>query len=314
MEDYGKKTIHDITFSAKHLLTRAVQAIRKFRRNCIVQEKKSSYKTGKDFLTNADTSTQNEILRCCIESFGENLFIVAEETKDLLPDVSRHLENQDIESCKIICVLDPIDGTKSFMNNETGLFGPMFTLMTNEYRVLFSAVVSAWPYFYFYYRDSSTNVAYYVEPDQPGLGSEVSTPLPKVTGERIEDDYIYVRDGKRMFLDSRFPLQKIIRDFKGIDVIHGGFGLSVSHLWKQMASAFIFRYNFSTPWDMIPPLSISYRLGYETFAYDFKQQKFVPRKLSFELKEKKIPREEQTYILIAHPNVMESINKNIEKK
>lgn len=307
MEYYGKMNIHALTLLCKELLRRGVVTINHYRDNCDVMQKDTTYKS-QDVVTIADSSVQDTILKSFIEVFGDDLFIVAEESDNIDAGIKKMLESQDLKKCKLICVIDPIDGTKSFIKNEPAHFGPMFTIMTKTKEVLFSVVSSAWPFYYFYIRKGSRKGGWYIEDKDAALPESIASHIQMAPEKSIKDNYIHLRNGPGHFANKGFPFNKIKSVFKDYDLGHGGIGLSFARLWRQHVSAFLFKCSYYTPWDMIPPLSITYSLGYKTYVIDKSDGLFHERNIDFSLEEKKFGKPEKFFLLVTNEFTKERIN------
>ncbi|MES2642774.1 MAG: inositol monophosphatase family protein [Myxococcota bacterium] len=250
---------------------RGIQAIRRARHAFESESKGLKDGGGEDFVTSADRGAQAAMVKVLSEDFP-HFGIVAEE--DGLHRPSTHPDD-------LWFSLDPLDGTSAFRRRQSGGFGPMLALARGE-TVIAAFVGDAMTQEVFGYKPGSDKV-WRSAPDLP------PERLEPWTTRRLAGQYVLLRDnpwaysarGQALCLRtfdgplgvSKPPL------FAGMETANGSIGLSFARLWKGEVGAHLLRPNKQTPWDLLPVLGISLRLGFVFLRLgpDGALTPFVPR-------------------------------------
>lgn len=236
----------------KEMVERAMSRIQKELQEHEVADKENKYKK-EDLVTSADYGAQREIVKIIEECFPM-AGIVAEENG---------LRKDPRGEQKYWFTIDPLDGTKAFVREQSDGIGCMVSLFDGK--EVIAACVG----------DVMTGEKYYFKP-----GSENTNRLHKQRHRYLK----YQEKSKRRLLLRDHPGMYSLKIqlmsnpgsgvFDSIDVSNGSIGVNMAKLWKNEVQAVALRPVTAMPWDWLPVIGISKRLGYKFFELTDKN-KFV---------------------------------------
>lgn len=283
---FGPMNGHLIGAGVREVVIRANQLI--FAKwNSFKEEQKEDRPDGReDFVTDADKEAQKlyvKLLRERYPLFG----IVAEEADLSIPCTHPHLN--------IFFTVDPLDGTKAYIRRQSDSIGTMISLCCN------GVVICA------YIGDCNTGEIYGYRPGsnlvhrirRNGDTSVLSINEDKMLSTR----YVMLRDFPREYSDH---VQKMVRKvvdggiFSGGDARGGSIGVTMARLWKDEIGAVILHGTAGvadnpdhgdTPWDTMPVMGISQKLGFLFREIDAETGVLVPWRIKVSNKKQFNPNE-----------------------
>lgn len=241
--NYGDLMPRTIGLAMKEMVRRVILSIREHRMAFEVSEKKGLDGKWDDLVTNADKEAQEIYVNIIKENFP-NFGIIAEE-EHLRVEPTKDFED-------IYFTIDPLDGTRAFIRKQSHGIGTMISLICDD------EVIAA------YVGDVMTEEVYGFSPESDAVyrisdfGSVVELSGPSTD----KDQYITLRKDPRTYSDGAIS---IIDSFKGITVETGSIGTHVSDIWKGVVGAMILEPGFQTPWDTMPIVGISKKLGFKFY-------------------------------------------------
>lgn len=266
--NYGSLNPHVIGIAIKEIVRRAIEDIWKNRIEFESHNKEVDYKPDKnDVFTSADLASQNIFVRKiteCFPFFG----IVAEE--------EGFTKKCQMPNGNLFFTIDPLDGTKAFARRQSGGFGPMVSLCSDE------EVIAA------YVGDAMTKELYYYRPESQkthrlNFGDGQCEKLLIVPDKPLKDQYVLLRDNP---LDIPEPYRTLAQSvqhnglFKDIEVQGGGIGTGMARLWKGEVGGYVIRSGYQAPWDLMPVWGMSKKLGFEWLYFDQSEKKWRMRSIS----------------------------------
>lgn len=284
---------HMISKVMKEILRRQIIIIRKERFNFQVEEKIGYSGKLDDVRTTGDTKSNEEAIKeimKCFPGFG----IISEESM-LVPCTLIDLD--------LYFVIDPLDGSRAYVRQQSDSFGPMIALISGD-EVIAAYVGDAMTGEIYGYRPESTSV-YRI--DFKRGKSLVDSHQKKLAGSWIlarNNPFDFSPMAKRMFGNP-----KKTRLFGGMEVNGGSIGLTMAKVWKGQFSATIFKGRVLTPWDFSPILGISEKLGYIFLEID--NRKKTVNKLQFVPPRKVTPLKKE--IMIIHQSNLPELEAWIKK-
>lgn len=250
--DFGPINGHLISTAMKTMVGRAIGIIRRR-----FYEAKAEFKVGDDGMMNnavttADLEVQAFYHRAITEGFP-TFGIVAEEGK-----VNKPCTFPDHD---IWFTVDAIDGTRAFIRQASHGIGTMVSLVYDG-EVVGACIGDATTEEIYGYRPGSNTVhrisfLEHVETlsAEPGTGP--------FTGQ-----VVLLRDPVALhsvFIQRLVHLSGIFREQ---EIVRGSIGLSMARLWKKEVGAVILRPGSQKPWDCVPFVGISRKLGFVFLKVD----------------------------------------------
>lgn len=249
MDDFGPANPSLVKRSMVEAVQRGIQAIRRARFAFESESKGFKDSGAEDFVTTADREAQTAMVKVLSEDFPQ-FGLVGEEDGLFRP--STH-------PADLWFTIDPLDGTSAFRRRQSGGFGPMVALVRGE-TVIAAFVGDAMTQEIFGYKPGSERV-WRSGPDIP---HQRLKPWQK---SQLSGQYVLIRDnpwqytacGQALCLRSVHGVAPI---FAGMETASGSIGLSFARLWKGEVGAHLLRPGKQTPWDLLPVVGISLRLGF----------------------------------------------------
>ncbi|MFA6297197.1 MAG: inositol monophosphatase family protein [Candidatus Paceibacterota bacterium] len=231
------------------MVNKAIQIIQQECHELTIENKVAYDGVGEDFATNGDKKAQEMYVREIKKHFPGVGMIGEEENLRVPCTIAGH---------DIFFTLDPLDGTKAYKRKQSHGVGTMIALVED------GKIVAA------YVGDANTGevYGYCAVGDGADKDDEVvrhrfgrKSLLKPNTEEGLKDQYILLRDGPHTF-------PGIEKKFKNLEVGGGSIGTHVARLWKGEVGAVMLEPNYETPWDLVPVLGITLRLGFKFFKID----------------------------------------------
>jgi fructose-1,6-bisphosphatase/inositol monophosphatase family enzyme len=251
----------------KDIMRRAIEEVWKRRIGFVGQEKIVEYKADpKDLVTDADFAAQEIFIRKldeCFPGYG----IVAEE--------HGFHRKCTLDGAKLFFTVDPLDGTKAFSRRQSGGFGPMLSLCTED------AVIAA------FVGDAMTKELYYYRPESDKVHrlnfGDLQYERMMIDNElKLSEQYVVLRDNP---LDVPEAYRRVAQTtkhgglFKDIEVQGGGIGTGMARLWKREIGGYVTKSGLQMPWDLLPVWGISEKLGFICLRYDTDRKRWVERSI-----------------------------------
>jgi len=251
-QEYGELNGHAISIIMRELVRRAIGRIYA-RRVAFEANTKMGY-DGKldEVFTTADTAAQRAYVKSLLECFPE-YGIVAEEDGLSVPCTHPNLD--------IWFAVDPLDGTKAFTRRQSHGVGSMIALVCN------GEVIAA------YIGDTNTNEVFGFRPDSGKVHriSDYDTieRLSEIDFKPLSEHRVMLHDEAEMHSSAvQWLVRRSNRIFRGQEVTGGSIGMKAARLWTGEIGAMIMHPGWQTPWDLIPVLGISQKLGFVTISID----------------------------------------------
>ena len=296
--EYGGLTGHAIGIIMREAVRRAMLLIQKNRHYKFkVHVKLGSSGKMDDVYTDVDTAAQAlyiKILSQCFPTFG----IAAEE--GLSVPCSHDLN--------IHFTVDPLDGTRAFIQRQSYGIGTMISLICSG-TVLAAYVGNVISQEIYGSRPGSNNVWKFDESDEHAPPEKLCID----TSKPCDRSYVLLTDSH--YKHSKFAqhLTGPINEgglFKGYHVMNGSIGTNMAQLWKGEVAAMILRQNVETPWDSCPTYGLSKKLGFIVCKIDHINNQLVP----YEPRISPITRFRPFEVLIVHGNYFEQIAYKLKKQ
>jgi fructose-1,6-bisphosphatase/inositol monophosphatase family enzyme len=238
---FGAVNGHIIGRVAKETVRRAIVAIRNEQAAFDITAK-VGYSSGKmdDVFTSADTAAQEIYLKMVQECFPLH-GVVAEEDK---------LRIEPSGGCRAVWTIDPLDGTKAFIREQSHGIGTMIAL------VLDGEVISA------YIGDINTMECFGYRPGSNQVHRITRLDIAKkLTYKPLKEGKLYalLRDPPSFYGRKT---RKLLKRCNNHQVDGGSIGTWMARLWKREVGAVCLTPGTETPWDAAPILGISLKLGY----------------------------------------------------
>lgn len=270
---------HQLKDSIQELVRRAIEAIRKKRFHFEAEDKENPRKTF-DLLTDADLLAQKIVGDGLRERFPE-AGIVGEE--------NLFVPSQD----GVVFTIDPLDGTKAFVRQESGNISVMIGVLY-ENKIVSAFVGDVWTKEIFYFRPTSPNTHRLIDfefpfplnPFNPEEATQQSAILFRDDPYRIPGfDFLAIRDKfTKHFIES------------------GSIGITFTKLLKKEAHALLLHMKYYTPWDTVPIVGLAQQLGYQ--FYSVQNKGFAP--FTFDLRLEPYDLDER--ILVCHPSLLSRLS------
>ena len=231
---------HIVGVVAKEMVRRAIVAIRK-EQDAFKVSKKAGY-TGKmdDVFTSADRAAQDIYLKLLRENFPL-CGVVAEEDK---------LRIEPSGECRAVWTVDPLDGTKAFIREQSHGVGTMISLVQD------GEVICA------YIGDVNTQECFGYRPGSSKVHRITRLDIAKPLRHKP------LNEGK-LYALLRYPpasygpkTRRLLKRCDNHQVDGGSIGTWIARLWKREVGAVFLTPGMETPWDAAPILGISLKLGY----------------------------------------------------
>lgn len=230
----------------KDVVRRAIEVIRLQRASFEAKEKRGYSGDMNDVFTTADLESQEVYVKILAECFP-GVGIIAEE------NVTRQCI---IEGVDAYFTIDPLDGTKAFVRQQSHGVATMIAFVVN------GTIISAW------IGDVNTCEVYGYRPGSdkvhrliPGQRSQYLHELKR--DRPLSEQNLLLRDYGMSRMPAVLPL---LDRFHDVQIDGGSLGAWFTRLWKGEAGAAILPPNAETPWDSTPVIGISQRLGFVFFA------------------------------------------------
>ncbi len=228
----------------KEAVRRAVTVIRNQRHTYISTQKEGYGGDLNDVFTSTDTAAQAVYVKCLGEWFP-GVGLIGEEAKLSIPCT---LPNIDA-----YFTIDPLDGTKAFVRDQSHGVASMLSLVVNGH------VVSAW------IGDVNTEELYGYR-----AGSEKVHRIDQYERSR----YLHMKERKddlgKSYILLRDPLLEttpvevtvLVKRSKEYQIDGGSIGTWMARLWKGEVDGVVLSPGHETPWDSTPIMGISQKLGF----------------------------------------------------
>jgi fructose-1,6-bisphosphatase/inositol monophosphatase family enzyme len=245
--EFGPATASLVKRSMFEAVRRGIQVIRRERLAFESRTKGLRDDGGADFVTTADLAAQAAMVKVLREDFP-HFGIVGEE--EGLAHPSEHPDD-------LWFTVDPLDGTSAFRRRQSAGFGPMVSLVRG------TDVIAA------FVGDAMTEEIFGCKPDSLNVWrSSRDAGAERLVGganPRLAGQYVLLRDNPWDYTPAAQALCTRPRAsalFGGMETANGSIGLSFARLWKGEVGAHLLRPGRQTPWDVLPVLCISERLGF----------------------------------------------------
>lgn len=277
----GEMNGHAVGIVLRELVRRATAVIRN-ERQVFEVTKKTSYAgvSEGDMLTSADRKAQEIYLKSLRECFP-GIGVIAEEDSLFI---------KPTDALGTYFTVDPLDGTKAYVRRQSHGVGTMIALVQGM------EILSA------YIGDVNTQEIYGYRPGSSRVhritAVNVSEELKHNHNTPLTEQYVLLRDPERVY--SPLSQRTILKSFKNVVVDGGSIGVWLARLWKGEVGGAILPPSWETPWDSMPIIGISKKLGYQFFRPSDEGTEW----LSFDPSpfQEKYKREHET--LIVHPGDM----------
>ncbi|TSC62497.1 MAG: hypothetical protein G01um101448_601 [Parcubacteria group bacterium Gr01-1014_48] len=274
-----------------------MKVIRRERFNFEVYAKSGHSGKMDDVYTDPDKAAQAIYvrgLRECFPTYG----IAAEEDGLSIPCT---------HELNIHFTVDPLDGTRAFIRQQSHGIGTMLSLICSG-TVLGAYVGDVMSQEIYGSRPGSRNVWRFDESDRYTKPEKliVKTSVP------FEKRYVLLTDSH--YKHSLFT-QQLIEPlehgglFKGYNVMNGSIGTNMAQLWKSEVAAMVLQPHVETPWDFCPTYGISKKLGLVFCKIDQGSKSLIP----YEPLVSPIKRFRPFEVLVVHENYVERMNDKIKK-
>ncbi len=284
----------------KRMLVMVNKAIKIIRDNCgdVQAEIKLSYAgVNDDCVTIADRLAQEMYLRE-IKKFFPTFGIIAEEKELTIPCTDPRFN--------VYFTIDPLDGTKAFARKQSHGVGTMLALVCDE-KIVAVAI-----------GDANTGEIYSYANDEDRcivqrLRFGKAYRLEPITEKPLTDLYAFLLDHPR---EQPPVVQKMILPhpkhgglFKDFEIGSGSIGLRFARLWKGEVGGIFLTPTYETPWDLMPVLGISKKLGFKFLRYENETGMFIEAEPKLTKKVVEMPHN----MLIIHEAHIAELNQWINK-
>jgi fructose-1,6-bisphosphatase/inositol monophosphatase family enzyme len=244
----------NVGFILKEIVTRAIFKIREHRYTDVVESKGVTADGKNDVYTPGDTEAQRLYVQYLKENFPRVAIIAEEDGLRYIP------EGWD---GRTYFTVDPVDGTKAFTRRQSHGIGTMIGMVQDE------EVIAA------YIGDVNTLEVYGYRPGSSKVHRINLSERDQHVVLNYERPLDFDRNGNNYVL-LRDPLERTLpdtvagwtRDTFGSQVVDGGsIGIWLARLWKREVAAAIVRGSVETPWDSVPVIGITKKLGYRYFTH-----------------------------------------------
>ena len=217
-------------------------------RNGFAVHAKPGYSEGmEDVFTDIDPRAQEIYLRAFTECFP-NAGVIGEEK---VKGSDKPLFIAPKNGCRAYFTIDPIDGTRAFIRQQSHGIATMVALVHDN------EVISA------YIGDVCANETYGYRPGSNHVWRirdlRNSGELHAPSYRPAEEMFVLLRDPPHEY---DLPARKLIPRFKNHEVMGSSIGTWMARLWKQEVGAMLLPAGAETPWDSTPVIGISLKLGY----------------------------------------------------
>lgn len=245
---HGNLTGSIVGLAMKEIVGRAIAEIRSQQHSFEAKAKPNVHKPDKeDFVTSADKAAQAIYIKLLKEAFP-GFGIVAEENELSVPCT---LDGQDLWFS-----VDPLDGTKAFIRRQSHGIGTMLALMQGD-QVIAAYVGDVMTREIYGYRPGSDKVHRIVDGQGERLVIDSERPFRTQTISLREELADYSGFVQRMLLAP-----KELRIDRGYEMTSGSIGIHCARLWKGEIGMILFKPGANMPWDLMPILGISRKLGF----------------------------------------------------
>lgn len=245
---HGEINGHIIGHVLKEAVRRAMRAIQRERFVFEATAKVTAYNPDKaDVVTNADKAAQEIYVTILRESFPQ-FGIVAEEN-DLSVECT-------VPGHELRFTVDPLDGTKAFVRQQSHGVGSMVSLMKDG-EIIAAYVGDVMTGEIYGYRPGSTKVHRLTE-------AGLSSCLEINPARTLREQRLLLRDEPGLY--SPLVQQLVSRPKRldgGYEIGGGSIGIHFARLWKGEVGMTILRPGVNPPWDLMPVLGTSQKLGFE---------------------------------------------------
>lgn len=246
---YGDLNGSIVGLAMKEIVSRAIAEIRSQQRSFEADAKLNQFKPEKeDFVTSADKAAQAIYIKLLKEAFP-GFGIVAEENDLSVPCT---LEGEDLWFS-----VDPLDGTKAFIRRQSHGIGTMLALMQGD-QVIAAYVGDVMTREIYGFRPGSNKVHRIADGKGEQLVIDSRQSLKSQTISLREELGKYSR-----MVQIMLQAQQALRIDKGYEMSSGSIGIHFARLWKGEIGMIILTPGANAPWDLMPILGISEKLGFE---------------------------------------------------
>jgi fructose-1,6-bisphosphatase/inositol monophosphatase family enzyme len=281
MSGFGYMTADTVSREIKEAMKRAIQEINE-QRFTFEAEAKANEDKDEDFVSSADKAAQKIYAQIFRESFPEYGIIGEEDNLRKEPG-----------ELNLWFTVDPLDGTKAFIRKQSHGVATMVALVKNK------EIIGAWV------GDVFTKELYYYRPNSEKVHRLIDFKSPQrlsIKKRDLKDQIVALRTHTRNYTRLVDRMTSPGALFKDINIDSGSIGTMFARLWKGEIGAIILQDTKATPWDRVPIIGISKKLGFE-FLHRVKDEYVV---FNPEISMEKIPMEE--HIVVHGKNIPEIID------
>ncbi len=244
--NFGKLNPHHVGLVMREAVRQAIIEIRNQRFTFSSEVKFVSYKKEQDLVTSADFAAQNIFLKIIKENFPK-AGIVAEE------DFACKCTDPDHD---YYFTIDPLDGTKAYGRRQSHAIATMISFIFDG-EICGATIGDVMTQEIFHTRPGSSKVHRISEFQTAEILKHIKKPL--------KDQYLQLRQDPRSY--STFAQLVTspsceIKPFSGIEVMGGSIGFMFARLWKGEIGGLLLEPGKQSPWDAMPVVGISQKLGY----------------------------------------------------
>lgn len=247
------------------MVEKAIGIIREESHDLVVEDKVGYDNVKWDCVTAGDRRAQEMYLKEIVMHFP-TFGVIAEEKELTIPCTDANFD--------VYFTIDPLDGTKAYARKQSHGVSTMLALVCDGKIV---AVTIG---------DANTGEIYSYA-DEDARGEVARWRFDKM--EKLEPDVVRpLHQQYVLLLDNPRVQPEVVKDmatlfpaegglFKDFEIQGGSIGLRFARLWKGEIGGIILSPTHDTPWDLMPVLGISKRLGFKFFGLDPATNTFTER-------------------------------------
>lgn len=259
---YGVLTPDAVGTMMKEIVRRMIEDVRNHLYSFEVRTKAASDGSMTEVVTNIDVDAQAicvEYLRERFPGFG----IVAEEC-------GLHLECSEESLNGMYFTIDPIDGTKAFVRQQSHGIGTMISLVQGK-NIIAAYVGDIMTREIYGYRPESNKV-HRISEYGKGRVLEIDRARP------LADQYLLLRKRPEQYSRlTKYLIQQSVKTglFADYEITGGSIGISTARLWKAEIGGTLLIAGEDKPWDICPVLGLCQKLGFVCLAPNETKTGFV---------------------------------------
>ena len=292
---FGNINEHLVGQFMKNLVTTGITMVQDYK-NDLTAKSKTSIKDTPDFVTQLDILVQERNISAISECFPD-YGIIAEE---------KNLRKKSAPGCELYFVLDPIDGTKALLRGQSHGISTMVALVSGlkNRQVLAVCIGDIRSGDLYYFRPNAEKVLRYSHyRDIETLKGTPRAPFNETTALIVKD------------IEGFSPIfQTILKPVKyggfigNREQMSGSIGVLAARLWKREVGCLALRSRAYAPWDIIPVMGISEKLGFVFMSYDETSREFKENRPKIT---KSIVREPTEWLVI-HKTRVDQLNELVQ--